>query len=134
MPSKGPTPIAIAVVVHEGRVLIGRRPADVPLAGYWEFPGGKIQVGETPSEAAARECREETGLAIRVGQAYPEIEHEYEHGSVQLHFFAATPVDAAAEPSAPFRWVPLTELREYRFPDANREVIDRLLADGPLSP
>jgi 8-oxo-dGTP diphosphatase len=132
MSSTEPTPIAIAVVVHAKRVLVGRRPADAPLAGYWEFPGGKVQEGELPSDAAARECREETGLTIRVGPAYAEVVHQYKHGRVRLHFFAGTPDNAAAEPLAPFRWVPLADLAKYRFPEANREVIDRLLADGPL--
>ena len=56
------TPIAIAVVLHNDCVLIGVRPAGATLAGLWEFPGGKIEAGETPNEAAERECLEETGL------------------------------------------------------------------------
>lgn len=58
-----PTPIAIAVVQHADQFLIGQRPAGLVLSGYWEFPGGKIQLGETPEAAAVRECLEETGLS-----------------------------------------------------------------------
>ena len=58
MSSDSPVQIALAVVRHDDSVLIGQRPAGVPLAGYWEFPGGKILDDETPQEAAARECRE----------------------------------------------------------------------------
>src|SRR5262245_23048023 len=87
-----PTPIAIAVVEHAGRYLVGRRPEGVPLAGLWEFPGGKVRDGETPEKAAASECLEETGLEVHVGQAYPEVVHAYEHGQVRLSFFACTPV------------------------------------------
>jgi 8-oxo-dGTP diphosphatase len=128
MSSPDPTPIAVAVVQHEGRVLIGRRPAGVPLAGLWEFPGGKVRPGETAQQAAARECLEETGLAVRIAGAYPKVVHHYEHGSVRLHFFAAEPVDAAAEPSGPFVWVPVRELGRYEFPAANAAVVGRLLS------
>jgi 8-oxo-dGTP diphosphatase len=127
MSSLDSRPIAVAVVQHRGRVLIGRRPAGVPLAGLWEFPGGKVRQGETAQQAAARECLEETGLAVRIVRAYPEAVHQYEHGSVRLHFFAAEPMDAAAEPSGPFVWVPVAELGRYQFPPANAAVLRRLL-------
>jgi len=108
-------------------VLIGRRPADVPLAGLWEFPGGKVRDGETPQQAAARECLEETALAVRVVGAYPEVVHQYGHGPVRLQFFAAEPVDPAAPPRKPYRWVPVGELDRYEFPAANAAVVRRLL-------
>ena len=60
------TLIAIAIVEYDGLFLVGQRPPDVPLAGLWEFPGGKVQAGETPEAAAARECFEETGLTAQV--------------------------------------------------------------------
>jgi mutator protein MutT len=55
--------IAVAVVEHQGRFLIGKRPDDAALGGYWEFPGGKVEQGESPADAAIRECLEETGVA-----------------------------------------------------------------------
>lgn len=122
-----PTPIAIAVVEDAARVLIGPRPAGAPLAGLWEFPGGKVAPGETPAQAAARECLEETGLVVEIGQPYQSVEHAYEHGRVRLWFFAATPRDASQTPRAPFRWVPLSVLRDYAFPPANENVVNSLL-------
>src|SRR3990167_7893662 len=101
MSSEAPMDIALAVVRHAGRVLIGQRPEGVPLAGFWEFPGGKILAGESPEEAAVRECREETGLAIRLGAILCVVEHEYAHGRVRLHFFAAEPIEAMRPPSPP---------------------------------
>ncbi|MBX9789413.1 MAG: (deoxy)nucleoside triphosphate pyrophosphohydrolase [Pirellulales bacterium] len=121
------TRIAVAVVERAGEYLIGRRPPDVPLGGYWEFPGGKIHADETPAAAAVRECWEETGLAVQVSSEYPAELHDYDYGRLELRFFACQLVDAAVEPRAPFRWVPRGELSRYQFPDANRQLIERLV-------
>ena len=129
--------IAVAVVEHDGRFLIGRRPEGVALAGLWEFPGGKIQADETPQQAAARECLEETGLAVRVGAAYPQVLHRYDHGLLRLDFFAATPVDAGQQPAEPFRWVARKELGGYDFPPANEALVRQLVGgagDGDQAP
>lgn len=123
-----PIPIAVAVVREAGWVLIGQRPPGVPLAGFWEFPGGRVCPGETLEEAARRECREETGLDVRIGMPYRSIVHAYEHGLVELHFFAATPSEPGQVPSPPYRWVPLSELDKYRFPLANAGMLAQLLA------
>ena len=117
--STKPTRIAIAVVEHYGRYLIGRRPEGVPLAGYWEFPGGKVQAGETAEQAAARECLEETGLEVAVGEPYLAVDHQYAHGKVALEFFACRPLEPEQSPRSPFRWVLAADLGEYQFPEAN---------------
>jgi 8-oxo-dGTP diphosphatase len=122
----GPTEIAVAVVEHAGRYLIGLRPAGAALAGYWEFPGGNIRAGELPAEAATRECREETNLAVRVIGSYATIEHDYPHGRLRLHFFACVLADESVGPEeAPerFRWVTAAELNGYRFPPANDAIL-----------
>lgn len=125
--SRMPVSIAVAVVLHEGRVLVGQRPQGGALAGFWEFPGGKAQPGETPEAAAVRECLEETGMAVTITGLLEEVEHVYEHGYLLLRFFSATPVDASTAPESPFRWLPLHLLEEDSFPPANRRVISRLL-------
>lgn len=117
--------IAIAVVEHEGQYLIGQRPPGVPLAGLWEFPGGKIEPHETPAEAAVRECREEAGLDVVVTGSYPTVEHEYDHGRVSLAFFACRPL-AQQQPEPPFQWVAADRLGEYVFPPANAAIVDSL--------
>ncbi|MCO6457577.1 MAG: (deoxy)nucleoside triphosphate pyrophosphohydrolase [Pirellulaceae bacterium] len=118
--------IAIAVVRHEGQVLIGQRPAGVPLAGLWEFPGGKLQPGESVEAAAVRECLEETGLEVLPESHLADISDQYAHGAVHLTFIACRPLDPAQTPAAPFRWVPLAELRDYEFPEANGSVLAML--------
>ena len=81
-----PTPIAVAVVEHRGKYLIGRRPEGAALAGLWEFPGGKVEPGESPADAARRECLEETGLDVVVGAPYPEVVQQYDHDRVRSAF------------------------------------------------
>ncbi len=129
MLSPRPQPIAVAVVRHHGRVLIAKRPIGVPLAGMWEFPGGKVREDENPSAAAARECREETGLEVCVGPLYEQVVYPYQHGTLRLSFFAATPVDPSQPPREPFRWVAIADLGRYAFPPANAGMLAKLLQE-----
>jgi len=126
-----PFPIAIAIVEQAGQVLIGRRPEGVALGGCWEFPGGKVEDDETPAAAAARECQEETGLAVRIVAMFDEVEYAYAHGLLHLFFFCAEPIDPGAEPREPYRWIAKSSLGDYAFPPANGSVLARLLNDLP---
>jgi mutator protein MutT len=121
------TPIAIAVVRHEGSVLIGQRPPNVPLAGLWEFPGGKIEPTETPEHAAKRECLEEAGIAVEVLAQFPTVYHDYEHARVELSFFDCRPKESDPAPKSPYLWVALNDLSRYQFPEANASVLHLLL-------
>ncbi len=120
--------IAIAIVEQDSRFLVGQRPPGVPLAGLSEFPGGKVQTGESPEQAAIRECFEETGLAVRIVEPCAIVRHDYAHGRVELHFVRCVLVDFNAAPRHPFRWVTIAELAELQFPDANREILDQIAA------
>jgi 8-oxo-dGTP diphosphatase len=121
-----PTTIAIAVVEHDGCFLVGRRPAAKPLAGYWEFPGGRVEQGETLEQAAVRECLEETGVSVEVTGSYPGTTHQYAHDTVQLHFCACQLAGPRQTPREPFRWVARRELKQLQFPEANRELLQLL--------
>ncbi len=125
------TPIAVAVVQHNDRFLVGRRPAGGPLAGLWEFPGGKVRAGEAPADAARRECREETGLDVLIVGTYPPQEQRYEHDAVRLHFFACRPLADQPPPRAPFRWAARSELAQLEFPSGNRRLLTQLLGNEP---
>ena len=123
-----PIPIAIAVVQHRDRFLIGRRPQGVVLGGYWEFPGGKVESGETPQQTAQRECQEETGLIVTVNDELLRHTQQYDHGSVELFFFACCLDDPQPAPQQPYRWVPRNELSRYDFPQGNERLLNQLLA------
>jgi mutator protein MutT len=124
------TPIAVAVVERNDCFLIGQRPPGVVLAGYWEFPGGKVLDGEEPAHCAARECREETGVHVEVSRLLCESVYEYDHGRLSLQFFHCRPIDPAHEPSRPFLWVRRPELTGYAFPPANEKLLELLLSDS----
>lgn len=128
--SPEPTTIAVAVVLAAGRVLVGRRSdTAADAAGQDEFPGGKVEAGETTLTAAARECLEETGVAVAVGPPIHVTATESSRGPIRIHFHLARPIDASAAPHPPFTWMPIGDLAGCRFPPANAAVVRRLLAD-----
>ena len=95
------------------------------LAGYWEFPGGKCNPGETPAECACREVMEELGVTVRAVAELAVIEHRYPHALVRLHPFVcewvAGEVQLLAVDDA--KWIDPAEAVEYRFPEANGELV-----------
>jgi len=122
-----PVQIAVAVVVHEGRVLVGRRDRCAEhAAGLHEFPGGKVEAGESPAAAAVRETMEEAGLAIRIGPLLDRTSCASRSGPLELHFFAAEPIDPPPTPRPPFAWVAIPRLATLDFPPANAAVIRQL--------
>lgn len=133
-----PIPISVAIVLDGDRVLVGKRAAEAALGGYAEFPGGKVEAGESPESAAIRECREETGLEVEVTKRLDSIEYQYDHAKVAIEFFLCELADSkdstdstksrGQQPQCPFTWVPLNQLGEHSFPPANQAVVRRLLA------
>ena len=123
--------IGIAIVEHQQRYLVGIRGPNSPLAGYDEFPGGKCLVNESPSTCAVRECREETGLLVRIDRLLDQQETETSRGLLKLHFFLCHPTDVTQvqEKQAEFRWVSAVQLQELRFPAANLDVVRILMSD-----
>jgi 8-oxo-dGTP diphosphatase len=126
-----PIAVAIAVVQMNDLFLVGIRPKGRPLAGFSEFPGGKLHNGETPEAAAVRECQEETDLMVEVVEKYFSTLHQYEHGLLEIHFFRCRPIERSLvdTPRPPFRWVTRGELSKLKFPAAN-EPLMKLLDPG----
>src|SRR6267378_883667 len=99
-------------------VLICQRKADQPMSLKWEFPGGKIEAGESSEDALARELDEELGIKAVIGRRVARVRHKYRNGgSIDLQFFVVREFDGALEHRIfnDVRWAPLTELPGYDF-------------------
>ena len=84
----GPIDVVVGILMKpNGDVLLGQRPEGKPYAGYWEFPGGKVEAGEALFAALQREFVEELGLHVDSAEEWCGVEHVYEHAHVRLHFF-----------------------------------------------
>ena len=126
--------VAAALILRGEEVLICQRRPDQPMALKWEFPGGKIEPGETPEEALARELDEELGIDAEIGSRVAHTRHTYRSGgAVDLQFFAVHFFrgDVTNRIFHDVRWIPLRELTAYDFLAADRELI-RDLAAGKL--
>lgn len=123
--------VAVGVVARSGRVLVTRRREGQVLAGWWEFPGGKVDPGEHLEAALTRELREEVGIEAAAVQALPPIRHQYPHGTVHLHPFLARCVSGEPAPLevAACRWVTRDELRKLDMLPGNKSLVDALLDD-----
>jgi len=85
---KPPIDVAVGILMRpNGDVLLGQRPDGKPCAGYWEFPGGKVEPGEPILDALKREFVEELGIRIRSAEPWCGVEHVYPHAHVRLHFY-----------------------------------------------
>ncbi len=113
---------------REGRFLIARRPLDGLLGGLWEFPGGKVEPGETRSEALRREIREELALEIEPGDFLTEVAHAYTHFRITLHAFHAAYKGGEAQHLgvADHAWVTFDRLESYPFAVTDRIIIAAL--------
>jgi 8-oxo-dGTP diphosphatase len=123
--------VACALVDADGRVLIAQRPQGKQLAGLWEFPGGKLEHGESPEDALVRELREELGIETRVACLAPLTfaSHAYESFHLLMPLFVCrrfegTPV--ALEHQA-IKWVKPVKLRDYPMPAADLPLIAHLV-------
>lgn len=126
--------VAAGIVWREDRFLAAQRPPNKVQAGWWEFPGGKLESGEDAATALARELREELGIAVVQSRFWQTVEHVYaERGfAVRLHFFHVT--DFAGEPrpreGQKTRWVSASEAVELGFLPADADILRQLVEQG----
>ena len=122
------TEVAAAIIWRSGRFLACQRPAHKARGLLWEFVGGKVEPGETREEALIRECREELGITIRVGEKRMELIHEYPDLTVRLSLFDASIPEG--EPQRlehnDIRWITVEEIDTLEFCPADQEIIEKL--------
>jgi 8-oxo-dGTP diphosphatase len=122
--------VTAAIVEDRGRYFVTRRQKGVHLEGLWEFPGGKIEPGESLENGLRRELKEELGTEATVGEEIFTVTHDYQDRCVELHFLSCTFLNAPVPLlGQEMRWVPRAELRSLEFPPADEELI-RVLESG----
>jgi 8-oxo-dGTP diphosphatase len=132
MANEGPPLIRLvaAVIERDGRYLITQRRPTAVLPGLWEFPGGRVEEGETDEQALRRELRERLGTEVVVKAQMAHRVHHYHGYSVDLNLYQAAIVEGQ-EPQpmrvAEVRWVPSNEFEKYPFPAADQATTDLLL-------
>jgi len=121
--------IAVGIVrTHDGQIFIPQRGENSHLAGFWEFPGGKVEPHETPFQTLRREIVEEIDIHIHDAKYLKTVEHQYNDRFITIHVYLIEEWDGepfAAE-GQPSRWVDEEELNADEFPDANRTIIEML--------
>jgi mutator protein MutT len=121
------TIVAAAVVERDGAVLVTRRLRGSHLEGLWEFPGGKLDAGETLEHCLRREMREELAVDVEVGVRILVTTHAYPEKTVELHFFECRLLgDPVPQLGQEMRWLPRAELGAMAFPEADRALITLL--------
>jgi 8-oxo-dGTP diphosphatase len=122
--------VVAAVLRRDGRILVTRRHAHAERGGQWEFPGGKVEPGESEPAALVREIREELDCDVAVGALLARTRHRYPDLEVELAFYACT-VGAESEPrlvgAAAMEWAEPERLASYDFCEADRPVLPVLL-------
>jgi len=122
--------ISIAIVQNEqNKILISRRQQGKHLAGKWEFPGGKVEQGESLEGAMLRELKEEVGLSATQFTLFDSLNFQYDQLNLSLHFYLVEgyegePVSLEGQE---IKWINPSQLSEYDFPKANLTVINKLL-------
>jgi 8-oxo-dGTP diphosphatase len=120
--------VVAAVIERDGRFLVARRLKDTHLAGYWEFPGGKVHDDESQEDALRREIVEELNTAISEVRKIFHTAHEYPERVVELHFYRG---ELSGEPQPvlgqELRWITREEFGALEFPPADAELIDGLI-------
>ncbi|MCF6284122.1 MAG: (deoxy)nucleoside triphosphate pyrophosphohydrolase [Candidatus Hydrogenedentes bacterium] len=123
--------VACALIDADNRILLAQRPKGKSMAGLWEFPGGKLESGETHQEALVRECAEELSITVKVGGMISTVKHAYTHLKVTLNVYRCTIISGKERPNVhtELKWIKPTEFDDYAFPKGNHKFLDLLRPD-----
>ena len=132
MSKAAPVQVAAALIIQDGRFLICRRPAHKARGGLWEFPGGKLEPGESAAEALVRECREELGVAVVPGPVYLRLTHGYPDLTVELILLQVEEFTGQLTllEHSDLRWIEPAEIDSFDFCPADGVILDKLRREG----
>ena len=125
--------VVAAVIERDGRYLITQRRPTAVLPLLWEFPGGRVETGETDGDALRREVDERLGAEVRVGQMISFVSHPYEHYTVDLYLYECELLSPGLSPRAvnDYRWVTSAEFDRHEFTPADEASMTKLLGENP---
>lgn len=122
--------VAAALLDADNRILIAQRPAHKNMGGLWEFPGGKVEIGETPEQALIRELKEELDIDTQTACLAPLTfaSHNYENFHILMPLYVCRRFQGVAKPleHQALKWVKATQLRDYAMPPADEPLIAHL--------
>lgn len=120
--------VAVGVIKKDDLIFIAKRHELQHQGGKWEFPGGKVEAGETVTQALARELNEEIGIDVQSSTPFLEIHHDYPDKSVHLDIHLVEEFDGQARhlEGQDHKWVAISDLNNYEFPTANVVIIEKL--------
>ena len=120
--------VTAAILVKDGRLIIAQRKSSDHLSGKWEFPGGKIEPGETPEQCLARELKEEFEINATIGKHLGSNLHHYDHLSIELMAYHATwdSGEITMNDHKDYRWVTVDQLTEFDFAPADIPFVEML--------
>ena len=122
-------PVVAGLIRRQGKVLVGQRPEGASLAGTWEFPGGKIELGESPEDALARELKEELGVDAEIGPLKFVATHTYGKTGILFLFYDVKfwKGQIKTQQHLDLRWVTPKELEKLELPEANSKFLKQIL-------
>lgn len=120
--------VTCAVIIYKSKVLVTLRSESMPHPYKWEFPGGKVKVGESPEKCIKREINEELGVKIRVEQLLPSVKHTYSDSQIKLMPFICTIAEGSINLSEhdDYKWIEIDHLRELDWLEADLKILDTL--------
>jgi len=123
--------VTAAIIKDKNRLLIAQRHSKDPLGGKWEFPGGKIEPGETPQECLVREIQEELGVEVKIGPFYDDNVYSSQDHDIHLLFYWVEIINGEVIPVVhdDLKWTTIEELANFDFAPADIPIVKRLMKE-----